>query len=445
MADVSMNNNKTRDIPLFMLLCSCLLLMSCNPDEKPNTGPNAPEFVSSSSVETVRAQIAKLPTDDVWWNVYGEDQAWNFKNLHRFMPTVNVYREGQVRTLAQRPMSDIPNQIVDTPIGSMGFKDFLDSDKSTTMSIVILHEGDVVFEYYPNQQPYEKPIYWSATKALVAALVGILADRGQVDITQPISHYLPRLEDSDYANITVRNLLDMAAGVNCPEEYFDQTSCYYKYSVTIGDGFWTQDSPNSPYDMLASLKPGITAPQGTQYQYSGVNAFILSWLVEDIMNMPFQDAVSKEIWSKMGAESDASILAPRYGVPIAHGGLLARSRDVARFGLLYTPSYTKISDSQIISDRMIDLILNDKNPNLTLKTNKAGQLPPDFSHSGYLWDAVYTNDDFYRGGWAGQGLLINPTKDIVAVYTGYAIDPQESQPDLLPILRQVLNNVFSNQ
>jgi CubicO group peptidase (beta-lactamase class C family) len=445
MAEVSMNNYKTRDIPLFMLLCSCLLLMSCNPDEKPNTGPNAPEFVSSSSVETVRAQIAKLPTDDVWWNVYGEDQAWNFKNLHRFMPTVNVYREGQVRTLAQRPMSDIPNQIVDTPIGSMGFKDFLDSDKSTTMSIVILHEGDVVFEYYPNQQPYEKPIYWSATKALVAALVGILADRGQVDITQPISHYLPRLEDSDYANITVRNLLDMAAGVNCPEEYFDQTSCYYKYSVTIGDGYWTQDSPNSPYDMLASLKPGITAPQGTQYQYSGVNAFILSWLVEDIMNMPFQDAVSKEIWSKMGAESDASILAPRYGVPIAHGGLLARSRDVARFGLLYTPSYTKISDSQIISDRMIDLILNDKNPNLTLKTNKAGQLPPDFSHSGYLWDAVYTNDDFYRGGWAGQGLLINPTKDIVAVYTGYAIDPQESQPDLLPILRQVLNNVFSNQ
>ena len=445
MADVSMNNHKTRDIPLFTLLCSCLLLLSCNPAEKANTGPNTPEFVSSSSVETVRAQIAKLPTDDVWWNVYGEDQAWNFKNLHRFMPTVNVYREGQVRTLAQRPMSDIPNQIVDTPIGSMGFKDFLDSDKSTTMSIVILHKGDVVFEYYPNQQPYEKPIYWSATKALVAALVGILADRGQVDITQPISHYLPRLKDSDYANITVRNLLDMAAGVNCPEEYFDQTSCYYKYSVTIGDGYWTQDSPDSPYDMLATLKPGIAAPQGTQYQYSGVNAFILSWLVEDIMNMPFQDAVSKEIWSKMGAESDASILAPRYGVPIAHGGLLARSRDVARFGLLYTPSYTKISDSQIISDRMIDLILNDKNPNLTLKANKAGQLPPDFSHSGYLWDAVYTNDDFYRAGWAGQGLLINPTKDIVAVYTGYAIDPQESQPDLLPILRQVLNNVFSNQ
>jgi CubicO group peptidase (beta-lactamase class C family) len=94
---------------------------------------------------------------------------------------------------------------------------------------------------------------------------------------------------------------------------------------------------------------------------------------------------------------------------------------------------------------MIDRILNDINPNLTLEVNTKGSLPSDFSHSGYLWDAVYTNDDFYRGGWAGQGLLINPTKDIVAVYTGYAIDAKESQPQLLPILRTVLNNVFSKK
>jgi CubicO group peptidase (beta-lactamase class C family) len=234
----------------------------------------------------------------------------------------------------------------------------------------------------------------------------------------------------------------MATGINCPEEYFDKKSCYYQYSITIGDGYWDDSSPNNPYEMLASLKPGVESPQGMTYQYSGVNAFLLSWLVEDIMEMPFQDAVTQEIWRKMGAESDASILAPRYGVPIAHGGLMARSRDFARFGLLFTPSYKKISDEQIISDQMIDRILNDINPNLTLAANTKGSLPSDFSHSGYLWDAVYTNDDFYRGGWAGQGLLINPTKDLVAVYTGYAIDAKESQPQLLPILRTVLHNVF---
>jgi CubicO group peptidase (beta-lactamase class C family) len=198
--------------------------------------------------------------------------------------------------------------------------------------------------------------------------------------------------------------------------------------------------------MLSKLKPGIQAPQGTKYQYSGVNTFLLSWLIEDIMGMPFQDAVSQEIWRKMGAESDASILAPRYGVPIAHGGLLARSRDMARFGLLFTPSYKKISDEKIISDHNIDLILNDINPYLSrYARNSSEQFPEDFSHSGYMWDAIYTNDDFFRGGWAGQGLLINPTKDLVAVYSGYALDAQQSQPQLLPILRHVLNNVFPNK
>ena len=430
-------NTRLKMVAIFLFIAS-----GCAVQKSAVSSNITPNFESASSVEEVRTQIKKLPSEDIWWNVYGEDQAWNFKNLHRFMPTVNVYREGQVRMLKNRPIPAIPDQYVDTPIGAMSFKQFLDNKLSTTMSLVVLHQGDVVFEYYPNQKPYEKPIFWSATKALVATLVGILSDRGQIDISLPISYYLPVLNNSDYSAITVRNLLDMATGIDCPEEYFDKKSCYYRYSTTVGDGYWDDSSPNSPYEMLASLKPGIATPQGSLYQYTGVNAFLLSWLVEDIMEMPFQDAVTQEIWRKMGAESDASFLAPRYGVPIAHGGLMARSRDFARFGLLFTPSYKKISDEQIISDQMIDRILNDINPNLTLEANKTSSLPPGFSHSGYLWDAVYTNDDFYRGGWAGQGLLINPTKDLVAVYTGYAIDAQESQPKLLPILRTVLNNVF---
>jgi len=72
--------------------------------------------------------------------------------------------------------------------------------------------------------------------------------------------------------------------------------------------------------------------------------------------MPYQDVVSKEIWRKIGSESDGSFLAPRYGAPISHGGLLARPRDVVRFGLFFTPSYKTVSDKKIISDRYINLI-----------------------------------------------------------------------------------------
>ena len=276
---------------------------------------------------------------------------------------------------------------------------------------------------------------------MVSAVVGILEDRGQVDVSQPISKYIPELLDSDFRNITVRNILDMASGVDCHEEYEDWESCYYQYSITVGDGFWEDNSPRNPYEMLAKSKPGFSSNQGTEFRYSGVNTFLLSWLVEKITDMPFQDAFTKEIWSKIGTEADASLIAPRYGVPNTHGGLLARLRDVARFGLLYTPSYTKVTKEKIISDRVIQLIRNDGNPKLWEKAFQNGAIKNDFSHSVYQWDQVYKNHDFFKGGWGGQGLLVNPDKDVVAVFTGYYKDVQGSEVDLLPILREVLKGI----
>ena len=33
----------------------------------------------NTEVDTTREQIEKLPTDDIWWTVYGEDMLWNLK------------------------------------------------------------------------------------------------------------------------------------------------------------------------------------------------------------------------------------------------------------------------------------------------------------------------------------------------------------------------------
>jgi hypothetical protein len=55
---------------------------------------------------------------------------------------------------------------------------------------------------------------------------------------------------------------------------------------------------------------------------------------------------------------------------------------------------------------------------------------------------VFDNDDLYKGGWAGQGLLINPRRDLVATWVGYSKDAQSSEVELTPILRRVLNEIF---
>jgi CubicO group peptidase (beta-lactamase class C family) len=403
----------------------------------------ASEFKSSSSVTEVRQQIEKLPKDNVWWTVNGKDMAWNNKNLQRIFPTVAVYRDGPVRELSYRLMPEIPAFEVDTPKGKMPFVEFLKSEQSTTMGVVIIHKGKIVFEQYPRQQPYEKPIYWSVTKAFVSTVLAILEDRGLVDVSKPIDFYIPELSGSSFKGITVRNILDMAPGVDCPEEYEDHESCYYRYSMTIGDGYWNEQSPDNPYTYIANLDVGRFAEQGTSYSYSGVNTFILGWLVEKITGMPFQDALSREIWMRMGAESDAAILAPRFGVPNTHGGLMARVRDVARFGLLFTPSYRVVSDEKIISERYIELILNGGNPDLLKNARYGAPKDPTIKHNVYQWDLVWTNNDFLKGGWAGQGLLINPERDLVAVWTGYYRE-DGTEVELLPIVRKVLEGVFGS-
>ena len=399
-------------------------------------------FVSASSVEEVKEQFNRLPNDDIWWTKNGSDMAWNFKNLHRIFPTVNVYRNGPVRELKLKPSQEISSYPVNTASGKMSFSDYLKSSESTAMGVVISHRGEIIFESYPRMEEYEKPIYWSVAKILPATLIRIYEERGLINVNLPIETYIKQLSGTSLMGISVRNILDMATGLECSDDYYSKDSCYYLYSMSIGDGFRTSVAADNPYDFVKNtiIKREIEA--GTQYSYSGLNTFILSWLVEELTGMPFQDALTKEIWFHIGAEADASFLAPRNGIAITHGGFMAKMRDMIRFGLLFTPSYNVVSEKKIISDSHIDLILNKGNPKLLQNLNIAGFEQSGVKHNIYQWDYVYDNNDFFKGGWAGQGLLINPTRDLVAVFTGYKRNEDHHAMEMRSIIREVLDGVF---
>ena len=447
---------------MFLVACQQQKNAASNSDQNISYSKN--EFLSSSTVEEIQGQLRKLPKDNIWWTVSGEDMKWNNKNLHQIFPTVNVYRNGPMKPLEKNLMNEINISQINTPNGPMTFESFIESDQSTVMGVVIAHKGKIVFESYPRMQEHEKPIYWSVSKILPATVLRILEERGEVDVSRTIDSYIKELSDSSYAGITIRNILDMASGLDCSDNYETFESCYYLYSMSIGDGFRTEAAEDNPYDFVINAKIDREVPQGEVFSYSGLNTFVLGWLVEKITNMPFQDALSKEVWYHIGAESDASYIAPRYGIAITHGGFLAKMRDMVRLGLLFTPSYQTVSDKQIISNSHIDLILNGGNPklmqNLYSKVNFQGvsasaeavpgimAISPlnvsDVKHNVYQWDAVYENNDFFKGGWAGQGLLINPTRDIVAVWTGYKRNDAHDAREMRTIVREVLNNVFGN-
>lgn len=418
-------------------LTAIVTLSACLPTSvASNPHPGEAMFPRPSTVAETRLMIEGLPDDDVWWTANGKAMRWNNLNLTRFLPIAPVYRSGQVSTLQYATNPDIAKAEVTARGITASLLDFLNDPTVTTTGFVILHKGNIVFEHYPRQTPHQKPIMWSVTKVLVSAVVAVLTDQGKIDPTSNIEYYIPEMAESAYAGITVRNLLDMATGLNCAEDYDDQNSCYYQLAVTLGDGYYTDDHPDNPYEVLPRMDIERVAPQGERFHYASVHTFVLGWIVEKVTGMPFQDALTKHIWSKIGAEHDAGILAPRFSVPITYGGLTAALRDTARFGLLFTPSATVVSDGHVLPDGYADRILKGSNPKLASGI-------PGIRHNTEQWDAVFDNDDMFKGGWAGQGLLVNPRKDIVAVWAGHMNDSGRSV-GMLPILRDVLNRVYSD-
>lgn len=401
-------------------------------------------FASPHTNEQARANMKAFPEKQIWWRTNGERQAWAAKNLHTLMPTVTVYRGGQVRGLKQNLNSDIDDFMVETPAGPTRYADFLVSDQSTVMSVVILHKGEIVFESYPRMEPQEKPIFWSVSKVLTSTLIGLLAERGQINIDEPIDNYIAELKGSSYEGVLIRNILDMATGLDCAEDYSTPGVCYMHFMEAIGEDYFDETSPDDPYEFMAKRKLESFAAQGVSFDYQSYNTNILGWLVSEVTGRPIQDVLTEEIWSKIGAEHDAAYVAPRYGYAQVGGGFLSTTRDLARFGLLFTPSFSVVSDQRIVSAEYLDDLLNNGNPSLLENARGRkiyGPLGHDLKFSHFQWDSIYKNNDMFKGGWAGQGLLVNPEKDLVAVYTGYYNDDQ-SEVNHYPILRSVLNGVF---
>lgn len=378
------------------------------------------------------ARHLSVPVDDVWWTATGDQMAWMHKNVHQIFPTVNVYRRGRVSIL-QTAGQNVDVLQVETEEGPLELDEFISSEASAILGMIILHRGKIVFESYPRMQPYEKPIYWSVTKIMPALLVRLFEERGLINTARAIDSYIPELSSSAFSGIKVRNILDMSSGLDCQDDYSNRKSCYYQYSMAIGDGYRDEASPDNPYDFLRTLEAQRVSDQGTSFSYSGVNTFILSWLIESIAQKPFHDVFTDEVWSKIGAESDASFLAYRYGIPLTHGGFLSNMRDMARFGLLFTPSYEIVSNEKIVSDETLNLLLHQPNPNL---------VNIDGSHNSYQWDRIDDDGFMFKGGWGGQGLVVNPILDVVAVYTGYYKD-DFSQAEVLDPLIATLRRSFA--
>ncbi|MDA0995163.1 MAG: serine hydrolase [Proteobacteria bacterium] len=401
-------------------------------------GSCAPAFGDDKGYSLDEAEAFRNQWNMDNWDEGGPLMRYVFMNMSEFWNHSIINRGGPVRELPMAPRDDVATFMTTTQDGEITLTDYVNS--STVNGAMVLHKGRVVFEAYPNMRAKDKHNYMSVSKGFTATLIAKLEERELIDVGESIETYLPSLKGSGWEGVPVLDILDMASGIGCLEgdedSYTNPDHCYYQFEASLGWVQPTAETPDSPHKYMARL--ASHRPAGEAYEYTSPNTFVLGWLAESVTGQSYADLLATEIWQKMGAESDGIIAAPRRGVPIAHGGISSNLRDMARFGLLFTPS-GRGGVHPVISDSYLEKIQKGGRPEIfnSGQEGDARQVDDEPArHNTYQWDFVMDDGDFFKGGYGGQGLYISPSRDLVIAFFG-TFDENRKGHEMTRIARQL--------
>ena len=377
------------------------------------------------------------------WDVKADETLrWLHLNGPQFFTHAWVHRDGPISALDTKIEEEIGRVKADTILGEMSLDDWIRD--GTVDGYLVIHRGKIVFEQYPRMRSFDKHHWWSTRKGLVATMIAMLEDQGKVDTSKGVENYVPALKGTAWEGIPVIDVLDMASGtsgleVDDPDALTGEVSRYFRYEASVGNRPLPGNTPESTYEYVAALP--IHRPNGEAYEYTTVNTFVLTWIIENITGRPFAEAVSEMIWRKIGAESDAVLMASKAG---ASSTINSTLRDLGRFGLLFTPSWQKISEERLVSEAYLKRIQQGGRPEIFAKAGAGATWNAVFAddpphHNTYQWDFVMPDGDFFKAGHCGQGLYLSPSRDLVVAFFGSGDD--NSIPVSVKLAREIAKSL----
>jgi len=240
---------------------------------------------------------------------------WAFHHVRELIPTAGIANDPRrVRELPAAPRE-------------LSLDRFL--AETDTDGMIVLHRGRVLFERYGNGMPAHAPhILMSVSKSMLGLLfgeLGLAPERLVVDV-------LPELAGTAYRGATLRNLLDMRAGVAFDEDYLATSGPIVEYRKATG---WNALAPGDEPSDLHSFYRVLTKSDGGdggRFHYISPNTDLLGWVIERATGAPYAELMSERLWKPIGAEHGAYITVDRFGAPRAAGGMCVTLRDLARVG-----------------------------------------------------------------------------------------------------------------
>lgn len=271
-----------------------------------------------------------------------------------------------------------------------------------TASFIVIENDSLVFESYWDEFSQIVPTNtFSVSKSLVSLLIGIAIEEGHIkSVDQSVGDFLADFSYGDKSKITIKNLLSMSSGLSWGESggnpYSDNAKAYYGQNLRA---------------QIKGLK--VIEEPGKTFRYKSGDTQILVYVLEAATEVSISNYLEEKIWSKIGAEKNASWNLDRengdekgfccfYGIP----------RDYGKIGQLVLHK-GKYNGQQIVPLDYLEKCLTVEKS--ILEKDKT----PNKRYGWQWWSANYKgNIIHYARGLLGQYIIINPTKNMVIVRTG---------------------------
>ena len=299
-------------------------------------------------------------------------------------------------------------------------KTFDAGDLGAMHGFVIVRHGKVIAEgsWKPFDTLNETHMLYSHSKSFTSSAIGLLADRGKIDLDERIvdifSNEVPAKVSENLAQLRVRDLLTMNVGK--------------KDHLLRDGGDWVKEF----------LSKDFFRKPGTGFKYDSDATYMLAAIVEKKSGMKMMDYLQKNMFDQIGITKAWTTCSPQ-GIPCGGWGMNMTTRELARFGQLYL-NRGGCDGKRLLSSDWVSLATTRQTwsgwQNVGVKALGEGT---DWEQ-GYGFQFWRCRHGAYRAdGAGGQYTVIIPEKDmVVSAHAGLGDFPKELDliwDNLLPVLK----------
>lgn len=322
---------------------------------------------------------------------------YNFADIkdHKKFPSRALIAPTQKFNFKVALQNKFPKKITTKNKKDINFDNFLNAHK--TVAFMIIQNDSIYYEkYFKGYNESSIVPSFSMAKSVTSILIGCAIDDGLIkSVDEPITNYLPQLQENGLNKVTIKHLLQMTSGIKFNESYFNP----FGHAASFYYGRKLRNSVN---------KLKLKDEPGSKFNYISGNTQVLGMILEKALNgKTITDYLQEKIWQPLGMEYDASwsIDKKQNGVEKTFCCINGRAKDYAKLGRLYLNN-GNWNGKQIVSENWVK------------ESTKIDTSNGSAAYYQYQWWILGKNGDYMAEGILGQFIYVNPAKHLIMVRLG---------------------------